>query len=73
MTIKSVTETVKTNFVGALVGGVALYYGAKKMKVENKYAHWGLVVVGAIAGAMAQSKLMSKATIKPAITAATPK
>ena len=73
MTIKSVAETVKTNFVGALVGGVALYYGAKKMKVENKYAHWGLVVVGAIAGAMAQSKWASKATIKPAITVATPK
>lgn len=68
MTIKSITESVKTNFVGAIVGGVALHYASKKvMKVENKYAHWGIVVVGAIAGAMLQSKLKSKATIAPAI------
>ena len=68
MTIKSIGETVKTNFIGAVVGGVAFHFASKKfMKVENKYAHWGLVVVGALAGAMAQSKWKSKSTIKPSI------
>ncbi len=68
MTVQSIGGSLKANPIGAIVGGVALYFGAKKlMKVENKYALAGLVVVGVIAGAIAQSKLKSKATIAPAI------
>ncbi len=71
MDIKSIGNSVKSSPIGALVGGVALFFAAKKlMKIENKWAMGGLVVVGVIAGAMVQSKLKSKATIKPAIAAA---
>jgi uncharacterized membrane protein YebE (DUF533 family) len=68
MTIQSIGSSVKSNIVGAIGGSVALYFGAKKlMKVENKYVLIGLTLAGAVAGAMVQSKLKSKATIKPAI------
>ena len=71
MTIKSIGGNLKENPIGAIVGGVALYFGAKKlMKVENKYALIGLTLVGVIAGAMTQAKLKSKATVAPAISAA---
>ncbi len=68
MTIKTIGGNLKSNPVGAIVGGVALFFGAKKlMKVENKYALAGLTLVGVFVGAMAQSKLKSKATVAPAI------
>ncbi len=71
MNIQSIGGSLKSNPIGAIIGGVALYFGAKKlMKVENKWALGGLVVVGVIAGAITQSKLKSKATIKPAIVGA---
>jgi uncharacterized membrane protein YoaK (UPF0700 family) len=61
MDVKTITSSVTGNILGAVVGGVALYLGAKKvMKVENKYYVAGLVLAGAIAGAMLQSKLKSK-------------
>ena len=70
MTIKSIGGNLKSNPVGAIVGGVALFFGAKKLlKVENKYALAGLALVGVIAGAMVQSKIKSKATVAPAIAA----
>lgn len=71
MTIKGTIDSITASPIGALVGGAALYLGAKKfMKVENKYALVGLALVGVIAGAMAQSKMKSKASVKPAIIAA---
>jgi len=64
MTIKSTVGSLKENPIGLIVGGVALYFGAKKlMKVENKYALIGIVLAGAIAGAMIQSKMKSKAAL----------
>jgi len=70
MNIKNLPSTVTSNLIGAGLGAVAFYLGAKKVaKVENKYYVIGLVVVGAIVGAVAQSKIKSKNTIKPAIQA----
>ncbi len=70
MTIKSIGGSLKENPIGAIVGGVALYFAAKKvMKVEHKYALVGFAVVGVIAGSIIQSKMKSKATIAPAIAA----
>ena len=61
MTIKDVTNTAQSNLVGLVLGGVAGYYIAKKAaKVENKWAIAGIAVVGAIAGAMMQSKMAAK-------------
>ncbi len=72
MDIKSIGGSLTSNPIGAIAGGVAAYLLAKKVgKVENKYAVIGITVAGVIAGAMAQSKLRSKATVKPAITAVT--
>lgn len=69
MTIKGVTSIATENILGALAGGVAGYLGAKKLlKVEKKMYLIGAALVGAVAGAIVQSKLKSKATIKPAIT-----
>ncbi len=71
MTIKSIGGSLKENPIGAIVGGVALFFAAKKlMKVENKYALAGIALVGVIAGAITQSKMKSKATLAPAIAAA---
>ena len=73
MTIKSIGNTLKSNIPGAIIGGVALHFASKKlMKIENKYAHWGLVLVGAIAGAIAQSKMHhDKAVVTTATGTAT--
>jgi hypothetical protein len=71
MTVKSIGSSVSSNVVGAIAGGVILYFVAKKaLKVENKFAVAGLAIVGVIAGAMAQSKFASKATLAPAIAKA---
>lgn len=60
-TIKEQFGKLTSNPIGAIVGGAAFYYGAKKMgKVENNYALIGLTIVGAIVGAMVQSKMSSK-------------
>jgi len=71
MTVTTVTSSVKMNPLGAIIGAAAGFYLPKKfMKVENKYALAGFTLVGLIAGAMVQSKMKSKATIKPAISTA---
>ncbi len=70
MTIKSIGGNIKSNPIGAIVGGAALFFAGKKlMKVHNKYALAGLVIVGVVAGAIAQSKMKSHATIAPAVKA----
>lgn len=69
--MKDQVSKITSNPIGAIAGAAAFYFGAKKlMKVENKWALIGLSAVGLIAGAMVQSKLKSKATIKPAIVGA---
>lgn len=71
MTVKGTIDSITSSPIGAIVGGAALYFGAKKfLKVENRCALIGLALVGVVAGAMAQSKIKSKASVKPAITAA---
>ena len=70
MTIQSGVSNVTSNPIGAIVGAVAFYLGAKKvMKVENKWAVGGLTALGVIVGSMAQAKFASKAklakTVKP--------
>ena len=43
MEIKSIVKMPVANPIGAIAGGLAFYMGAKKLlKVENKYAVWGL-------------------------------
>jgi uncharacterized membrane protein YeaQ/YmgE (transglycosylase-associated protein family) len=60
-TISDQFGKIKANPIGAIAGGVAFYYGAKKMgKVNNMYALIGLGLVGAVVGAMVQSKVASK-------------
>ncbi len=72
MNIKSIGTSVTSNIIGAVVGGVAGYFAAKKlMKMEHKIAVYGTALVGAVLGAMAQSKMKSKAML--ASTAATVK
>ena len=52
---------IKTNFIGAGLGAVAFYLGAKKYgKVSNKYALIGIGVAGLIVGAMAQQRIVAK-------------
>lgn len=62
-TVKATFGKVKSNLIGAAIGGVAGYYGAKKFgKIENKWALIGLAVVGAVVGATVQSKVAAKAS-----------
>lgn len=68
MTIKTIGVSLKENILGAIAGGVVFYFGAKKVaKIEKNAYLIGLAAAGAIAGAMIQSKLKSKASIAPAI------
>lgn len=61
--MKKVTTTITSNYIGAIVGGVAVFYGAKKMgKVSNMYALIGLTVLGVYAGAYVQSMVAKKGT-----------
>lgn len=68
--IQSQINSVTSNAIGAIVGGVAMYYGAKKLNVSNKWAVWGIALAGVIVGANVQ-KGMSAAKSKP--TASTTK
>lgn len=66
-TISSVTS----NPMGAVVGGIAVFYGAKKFaKVSNTMVLIGATILGVIGGAMAE-KTIKASTSKP--TAATTK
>jgi hypothetical protein len=69
--MNKVISTIKANPIGAIVGGVALFYAAKKFGgVSKKLALGAIAVVGVFAGAKAQSVIISK---KGAPTAATVK
>ncbi len=59
--VKENVAKIKANFVGAGIGAVSFYFGAKKFgKVNNKYALIGLGVAGLIVGAMAQAHFVTK-------------
>ena len=69
-TITNQINKITSNPVGAVVGGVAVWYGAKKFaNVSNMYVLGLATIVGVIGGAMIQAN-MSK---KGAPTAATTK
>lgn len=53
---------VTNNPIGAIAGGVAGFYAAKKFgNVSNKWMLAGITVVGVVVGAMAQSMMKAKA------------
>lgn len=57
--MKNQISKITSNPIGAIVGGVAFYYGAKKMaNISNMYALLAIAAVGLYVGAMAQAKLM---------------
>ena len=62
--MKQLTNPIMQNPIGAVVGGVTMYWAsAKYLGVSNMYARIGLGVVGLYVGAMAQkqvSAMMSK-------------
>lgn len=59
--MKENVAKVTSNPIGAVVGGVAVFFAAKKLgKVQNKWALIGLTAVGVIAGALAQNAIKAK-------------
>lgn len=70
--IKENVAKIKNNPIGAVVGGVAFFYGAKKFaKVENKWALGAIAVVGVVVGALVQSKIRAKSGAPTAQTVTT--
>jgi hypothetical protein len=62
--VKETTTKMMNNPIGTLAGGVGAYYLAKKYgKVDKWYYLVGIAVVGAVVGAMAQSKLTAKSSL----------
>lgn len=73
MSIRENVAKIKNNPIGAVVGGVAFFYGAKKFaKVENKWALAGIAVVGVVVGAFVQSKMKAAQSVPTASTATAP-
>ena len=67
--MKEQMKKITSNPVGAIAGGLVVFYGAKKMgKVSNMYALAGLTLVGVIAGAMIQAKIGAKKSVPTAAT-----
>ena len=59
--MKNQIAKITANPLGAIAGGVAAFYGAKKFgNISNKYALIGVSLLGVIVGAMAQAKFMPK-------------
>lgn len=59
--VRQQTAKITNNPLGAIVGGVAVFYGAKKFaKVSNYWLLGGLTIVGVIAGAMIQGSMKGK-------------
>jgi len=59
--VRKETAKITNNPIGAIVGGVAVFYGAKKFaSVSNPWLLGALALVGVIAGARVQSSLKSK-------------
>jgi hypothetical protein len=58
---KLIKAKITTNYIGAIIGAAAGYYGAKKFgKVSNKMYLAAAVVGGLILGAYGQSMVSSK-------------
>lgn len=70
MDVKSIVVTrPMANPIGALAGGVGFYLIAKKgLKLENKWAVWGIALVGVLAGATIQAKMSADASLKKTIS-----
>ena len=61
--LKNSTDKVKGNLLGAAAGGVLVWWASKKyMGVEKMWLRAGLTLVGAVAGAYAQSMVKAKAS-----------
>ena len=59
MNLQAQTKKVTSNLVGGAVGAIATYMIAKK-KIENKYALVAVCLIGAVAGAYAESAVRAK-------------
>lgn len=58
MNIKDQVSKITSNPIGAIAGGGAAFYGAKKFgKVTNKWVLAGITLVGVVAGAFVQAKI----------------
>jgi hypothetical protein len=69
-TVKGQLTSIKTNWIGAAIGGVGAYYLAKRFgNVENNYVLGAIAVGGAILGAMGQAKMGAKAPTAATVTA----
>jgi hypothetical protein len=67
--INKVVSTLKNSPIGAVVGGIAIFYAAKKYgKLENKWALGAIAVAGALIGSTVEYKVKAKLA-KPAIAA----
>lgn len=67
--MKEQVSKITGNPIGAIAGGVAVFFAAKKLgKVENKWALGALAIVGVVAGAMIQGKMKAKAGVPTAQT-----
>jgi hypothetical protein len=59
--IQDTTAKIKANPISTLLGGVAGFMIAKRLiKVESNYALIGMVVVGALSGAMISASMKTK-------------
>lgn len=68
-TVKEQMSKVTANVPGAIVGGVAVFYAAKKFgKVSNKWALSGAALLGILAGAMVQAKMKARKGVPTAST-----
>lgn len=70
--IKKDFSTATDNFFGAIIGGVAGYFAAKKLaKVENKWGVIAITAIGAVLGGTIEAKIKSKKAVsKPAVVIA---
>jgi hypothetical protein len=61
--IKDYTSKAMSNPIGAIAGGVLAYYIIKKHTgISNKWAMYGLTVVGVFLGATIQNNMKAKAS-----------
>ena len=59
--VRQQTAKITNNPLGAIVGGVVVYFGSKKYaNVSNPWMLAGLTLVGVVAGAMIQSSMKTK-------------
>jgi len=59
--ISTSTAKVKNNYLGAVAGGVLVWWASKKyMAVDKMWVRAGLTLVGVVAGAYAQSSIAAK-------------